>query len=132
MKKYFNNVMAVTYGLLILTLSACQKNESKIYYSGDGTAPVLSATITSSDTIPLLAADSLNTAIAFSWTNPNYQFSSGISSLNVNYSLEIDTVGSNFTNPNIVQIGIASNLGESFTVSDLNFQLFGNLRLQTG
>jgi hypothetical protein len=80
----------------------------------------------------LLAADSLNTAIAFSWTNPNYQFSSGISSLNVNYSLEIDTVGSNFTNPNIVQIGIASNLGESFTVSDLNFQLFGNLRLQTG
>jgi hypothetical protein len=80
----------------------------------------------------LSPADSTNQAIIFSWTNPNYTFSNGISSLDVNYTLEIDTVGSNFTNPKLVQITIASALSTSFTVGNLNTQLFGFLTLQTG
>lgn len=130
MKKYFNKLVVAVFGLIVL--SACQKTTPTITYSGGGKAPVLSATVTNGDTIPLNIPDSLNGAIVFSWTNPNYVFSNGISSLNVNYTLEIDTVGSNFTNPKIIQINISSNLADSFTVGSLNFQLFGNLNLQTG
>lgn len=130
MKKHFNKSIVII--CMLMVFAACKKNEATITYSGQATPSVLTATVANGDTIPLNIPDSLNGAIVFSWTNPNYVFSNGISSLNVNYNLEIDTVGSNFTNPNLIQIGIPSALGDTFTVSDLNFQLFGNLRLQTG
>ncbi len=130
MKKHFNKIIVAICVLLVF--ASCKKNVAEITYSGDATPPVLSATVASADSIPLSAADSTNTAITFSWTNPNYAFSNGISSLNVNYSLQIDTVGANFTSPNKVQIGISSDLSKTFTISALNFILFGSMQLQTG
>jgi starch-binding outer membrane protein SusE/F len=130
MNKYFNKI--TTLAFVLLFFAACKKNEANIIYSGQGVAPVLSSNVANNDTIPLLSADSLNTALALTWTNPNYTFSNGISSLNVNYTLQIDTAGSNFTNPNLVQITIQSNLGDSLTVGQLNNQLGNYLFLQTG
>jgi hypothetical protein len=127
--KYINKI--ILPALALVFLAACKKNEAEITYSG-GTPPVLSANIPNNSVLVLSPADSTNPGIAFSWTNPNYSFSNGISSLNVNYTLEIDTVGSNFTNPKLVQITIASALSTSFTVGNLNTQLFGFLTLQTG
>ena len=118
--------------LVLVVFAACKKNEAEITYSGGGTPPVLSANVASNSALVLSPADSSNSAITFSWTNPNYTFSNGISSLDVNYTLEIDTVGSNFTNPKLVQITFESSLTTTFTVGNLNNQLFGFLDLQTG
>jgi hypothetical protein len=128
--KYFKKIIAPA--LILLFFTACKKNEDNITYSGGGTPPVLSATIPDNDVLVLSPADSSAPAVTFSWTNPAYTFSNGISSLNVNYTLEIDTVGSNFTNPKLVQITIASALSTSFTVGELNNELFGFLALKTG
>ncbi|HSZ87524.1 MAG TPA: SusE domain-containing protein [Puia sp.] len=130
MKKYFNKILLALCGLILF--ASCKKNVAELTYSGNGTAPVLSATVASSDSIPLSPADSTNTAITFSWTNPDYSFSNGISSLNVNYNLQIDTAGANFTSSKMIQIGIASDLSKTFSVADLNFVLFGTMQLQTG
>ena len=130
MKKYFNKSVIALCSLFFFT--ACQKNETKITYDSSAVPPVLSANFANNDTVPLLISDSLNTALSFSWTNPGYVFSNGISSLNVNYTLQIDTVGSNFTNPNLKEITIPSALSTSFTVTALNTVLFGTLFLKTG
>jgi starch-binding outer membrane protein SusE/F len=128
--KYINKI--TLFALAFIFFAACKKNEAEITYSGGGTPPVLSASVPNNSVLVLSPADSTNPTITFSWTNPNYTFSNGISSLDVNYTLEIDTVGSNFTNPKLVQITIASDLTTSFTVGNLNTQLFGFLTLQTG
>lgn len=131
MKKYFNKSLLALFSLFLF--AACKKNDTKITYDSSGVSPVLSANVADNDTIPLLPADSLNTALQLAWTNPDYKFSNGISSLNVNYTIQIDTVGSNFTSTNIVQISIASSaLNTSLTVADLNSRLGNILLLQTG
>lgn len=127
MNRYFNNLVLLSASGLLL-LASCKKDEAKLYYTG-GTAPVLTSSVTT-DSIPLHAADSTNTAAMFSWTNPNYQFSDGISSMNVTYYLEFDTVGANFTNPKMVAVSFSSDLSTSYTESALNSLLNNGLQLQ--
>jgi hypothetical protein len=120
-KRYFHKTSLVCLcGLSLIT--ACKKDEAKLYYQG-GTTPVLTASAT--DSVPLHPADSTNTAVTFNWTNPNYQFSNGISSLDVTYYLEIDTVGANFSSPNMQTIAVTNDLSKSFTVTQFN-NLLGN------
>lgn len=125
MKKYLNKLL-VTAGLGMLILSSCTKQETPIYYEG-GTAPTLSANV--KDTIQLVPADSASNAIVFSWTNPNYLFSNGLSSQNVTYNIQIDTMGSNFTNPLLQTISNTSVSGMAITVKDLNTYLAGKKKL---
>ena len=125
MKKYINKVLLLV-GVSVLLLSSCKKQETEIYYKS-GTSPVLTASL--SDSIPLIFQDSLSNAITFSWTNPNYVLSNGVNSSNVTYYLEIDTLGANFTNPNMQQIAISSSLTSSITVKDLNTILAGAAKL---
>jgi hypothetical protein len=130
MKKYFNKIAAPFLGLLLF--GACQKTETNITYSGGTAGPVLTSNVAANDTIALMPADTLNTALALSWTNPNYSFSNGISSLNVNYNLQIDTAGSNFSNPlDIVEV-LAGDLSANITEGKLNSFLGNTLLLQTG
>ena len=68
-------------------------------------------------------------ALALSWTNPNYTFNTGVSSMDVNYNIEIDTAGANFTNPNKKVISIAKELSYNFTVSDMNDIMQNQLNL---
>lgn len=98
-------------------------------YQG-GTTPVLSASL--SDSIPLSSVTANNQAVSFSWTNPNYQFSDGLSSLNVTYNLQFDTVGANFTSPHMQTVQISPDLSTSFTVDALNSLIANGLQLAFG
>lgn len=110
----------LSLGLAVFALASCKKDENKIYYDG-GTAPVLTASVT---TPLVLDSTKKNTeAMKFSWTNPEYKFTTGVSSQDVIYILEIDTTGANFTNPKKQEIAISKNLESSFTVKDLNTAL---------
>lgn len=127
MQKYFNRFLLLAASG-VLCLAACKKDEQKVIYDG-GTAPVLSATV--SDSISLAPADSVTQVVAFSWTNPNYQFSDGISSQNVVYNLLIDT-DVNFNGPNLQTVSISSDLGTSFTGAAFNNLVANGLVLATG
>lgn len=122
------NISKFVFLLLSLTalVWSCSKDENKIYYEG-GTAPVLTA---SSTEIPLSFATSGNEAITFSWVNPNYKFTTGVSSQNVSYVLEIDTTGANFNNPNKKSIAISQDLSQTLTQATLNDYLLNQLVLK--
>lgn len=83
--------------LLLLTaavfFAGCEKKENRVVFEG-GTEPVLSANKTGTIPIAFLTKD--QEAVRFSWTNPNYKFNTGVSSQDVNYTVEIDTAGANF------------------------------------
>lgn len=113
---------------LLVSAAGCKKEENKIYYEG-GTNPVLSAAQTS--TIPLSYANRDNQGLKLMWTNPNYQFTTGVSSQNVNYKIEIDTTGSNFTNPKRKVITVANDLSVSYTQGEFNGFLLNDLQLDT-
>lgn len=114
--------------MLTMLAWSCSKDEKKIYYEG-GTAPVLEATATD---LVLTDATKTEEAVTFSWTNPNYMFTTGVSSQNVYYILEIDTVGANFSSPNKQSVAITSNLDQTFTVGEINTILANGLLLKTG
>ena len=96
---------------------ACKKEETKVFFEG-GTPPVLTP---SADTIARLSvATKANQAIAFTWTNPNYNFTTGISSQDVSYILQIDKAGANFSSPTKQEISIAKELSTSMTVAEFN------------
>jgi hypothetical protein len=128
MKRYINKIM-LTAACGLLLFSACKKDEAKVYYIG-GTAPVLTSTAV--DTIPLPVTDTTAFAVTFSWTNPDYQFSNGVSSMNVTYYLQVDTVGANFTSPNMQTIAINSALSQTFSVAGFNAVLGNGLQLSFG
>lgn len=121
--KYFMSAL-----LLLAVIASCKKDEKKDYYLG-GTAPVLSSTATGS--IPLSFANKDQRAIKLSWTNPDYQFTTGVSSHDVSYTIDIDTAGSNFTNPNRKTITVSGNLSQEFTQNDFNDYLLNQLQLNT-
>jgi starch-binding outer membrane protein SusE/F len=118
MKKSFKFLLSAT--LFLTMLAACKKNQNQVFYEG-GTAPVLA--ISSTAALVLNIANSANQALAFTWTNPNYKFTTGPSSQNVTYILQIDTTGSNFTNPAVQEFSISNDLSFSMTVKELNTTL---------
>ena len=86
------NILKLLFGALFLTgaFFSCKKDENKIFYEG-GKAPVLTASSTSA--MVLIIANKNNFALKFNWTNPDYQFTTGISSQDVTYTLQFDTTG---------------------------------------
>jgi hypothetical protein len=126
MKKYFK-LLALSISALLI-LAGCEKEENKIYFEG-GTAPVLSA---SKAAVTLTPATQDENAITFNWTNPAYRFTTGVSSQDVTYTFEIDTVGSNFTGANHYVTAFARDISKSFTQKELNDILGNTMRLQAG
>jgi starch-binding outer membrane protein SusE/F len=114
--KYFSKIVLVSF-LAAAVFTACKKDENKIYLEG-GTAPVLTAS--SNTPMVLDKSQAANFAIRFNWTNPNYQFTTGISSHDVTYTLQFDTAGANFTSPGKQESVIANELSSTLTVKDLN------------
>jgi len=112
-----------------LLFCSCKREIAEVTYKG-GTAPVLTASAT--DTISLLPADSSNTAVTFNWTNPNYMFSTGVSTFNVSYNLEVDTLGANFGSAGKQTVSIISDLSTSFTVTAFNALVANGLGLSYG
>jgi len=107
--------------------SSCEKDENKIFFEG-GTAPVLAST--AATTVPLSFATKENVATKITWTNPAYSFTTGVSSQDVSYEIQIDTTGANFTNPKKKSISIASELSYTFIQAELNDYLLNTLELK--
>ncbi len=132
MKRIMKLLLSTT--LLMVALAGCQKEENKIYYEG-GTNPVLSANRTA--TIPLSFINKDIEAVKFSWTNPNYQFTTGLSSQDVFYKVEIDTtnaagtINPNFTYSGKQTIAISKELSLSINQGLLNDYLLNQLQLST-
>jgi len=124
------NIIKLIFGtfLLVAFFSACKKDDNKIFFEG-GTAPVLKA----SSTTPMVLVDANKDkqAIKFEWTNPDYKFTTGVSSQDVTYLLQIDTTGANFTNPNKQEVAISKELQVAFTVKEFN-SYFGKMELKYG
>ena len=124
MKTLIKNLFFI--GIGVAFFASCKKDENIDYFNG-GTAPVLTASL--SGTIPLSNSTATNVAVTFSWTNPNYAFTTGISSQNVSYLLEIDTLGANFTSPLHISTSISPDLGTAYVDGILNSLLSNQMLL---
>ncbi len=109
--------------LLAGTLFSCERNVETINFEG-GTPPVLTADRT---TVALAFATQGNEALKLMWTNPDYKFTTGLSSQDVSYLLEIGAEGTNFSP--VKQITLSKDLSISFTQSELNDYLLNTLNL---
>jgi len=122
--------MKLIYRLLLFSILllgiGCEKDENKIYLEG-GTAPALTA---SSNNVSLEPGEEANTALVLNWTNPEYQFTTGISSQDVTYTFEMDTLGANFSSSKKYTTVIAKDLSKTFTVGQLNAILGNDMILQ--
>lgn len=101
---------------LLVALFSCEKEENRIYFEG-GTAPALTA---SKSAVRLSPATENETAIVLNWTNPNFKLTTGTSSQDVSYLLEIDTAGGNFNSTNKYVTSISKDLTKTFTEKELN------------
>jgi hypothetical protein len=117
--KYIKSILHVSL-LAVLCLFSCTVDDTKVIYQG-GTSPVL--TLSSTSDLVLTKADENYSSLQFQWTNPAYQFSNGESTQDVYYTLEIDTTGSNFTNPKMNLISYTGDLSHTFLVKELNSAL---------
>ncbi len=115
MKKIVKYLIAVAATAVVFT--ACKKDENRITLES-GTAPVLKSSYTAPIILTLAGAN--NTVLRLDWTNPNYNFTTGPSSQDVSYTLEVDTTGANFSNPKKQSVSVAKDLNISFTAKDLN------------
>lgn len=123
MKSYMNRFSLL---LAMISFFACEKVENKISYEG-GTAPALAA---STAAVRLEAGEESNVALRLSWTNPNYRFTTGLSSHDVKYTLEMDTLGANFSSSKKYTTVFATDLSKTYTVGELNAILGNTMRLQ--
>ena len=124
MKKIFQHLVMAVAAMAIF--SSCEKEEVKEVFLG-GTTPVLSSSV--SGTIPLGFLTQDQAAVKFSWTNPEYDFASGVSSQDVNYSLEMDVTGNGFTGPNKKTVSISKDLNVSYTQREFNI-ILSDLKLK--
>ncbi len=115
MKKTFIKIFSVV--MLAATVASCKKDEAQSFFQG-GTAPVLTASSTASQVLKKENKD--NVALVLNWTNPKYQFSTGPSSQDVVYYLQVDTTGKNFTSAGMQELAIPKELTTTLTVKDLN------------
>jgi len=124
MKNILNLICLTLFSVGFLT--SCEKDEVRAEFLG-GTAPDL---VASTEAIDMSFANAENVAIALTWTNPDFKFTSGRSSHNVVYNLEIDTLGANFTNPNKQVVVYSGDLNTSFTVEQMNNYMLNQLQLR--
>ncbi|MFT3911326.1 MAG: SusE domain-containing protein [Ferruginibacter sp.] len=125
MKKTIKKILI--FSLLVAVFASCKKDENRIQFLG-GTDPVLTPSIT--DSIPLSFLTKEEEAVKFTWTNPNYQFTTGLSSQDVSYTLEIDSIGAGFdaTRAKYKALTIASDLSTTLTQDALNDILLNKLK----
>lgn len=126
MKKIIQSFLYISIALVFF--ASCTKDEARDTYVS-GTTPTLSATV--KDSIGLNYLTETDPAITFKWTNPNYQFASGVSSQNVSYTLEMDIAGANFSSSNKKSISISQDLSVAYTQKAFNI-LVADLKLTTG
>lgn len=112
MKKYIKLLSGILALLLIYT--ACKKDEVKVIYKG-GTTPTLTTSVANLNMRPI---DSSANVFSFTWSDPNYSFTSGTNSLDVTYVIEVDSATKNFASPKGTTV--IDVLSASFTGKTLN------------
>ena len=112
----------LTFATLAFVFAACEEEQDKVTLLG-GTAPSL--TVSSSTDLVLEKSKENYSSLQFQWTNPEYAFSNGVNTQDVYYTLEVDTAGSNFSNPKIIGLNFTKEVAHSFTVKELNNTLSG-------
>ena len=127
MKKTINLFL---FAVLLFAFS-CKKQETVAYYTGSTAIAVSGKANSGSTAINLSAVDSTKTGLSLIWNNPNYKFNYGVSTLDVSYIIEIDTVGGNFTNPNRAQISVSKDTSVVLSESIVNAQLTSVMGLDT-
>jgi starch-binding outer membrane protein SusE/F len=125
MKNYLKALVLIAVSAM--GFAGCQKDENRNFYLG-GKNPVLTANKSSVALSPTTEADQ---AIAFTWTNPDYQFSTGLSSHDVQYTLEFD-VNPAFTSATKYVTTISKEMVKRFTVLELNNILGNTMVLEFG
>lgn len=115
MKKIFIKIFSVV--MLAATVASCKKDEAQSFFEG-GTAPVLTVSSTAAQILKKENKD--NVALVMNWTNPNYQFSTGPSSQDVVYYIQVDTTGKNFTSKGMQETAVPQELTKTLTVKELN------------
>jgi starch-binding outer membrane protein SusE/F len=113
------NIFLTTFFLIAILSISCKKEETKLTYNG-GKAPILSADVSNNSNLPISYNNRDANAITFSWTNPDYQFSNGVSSLDVTYLIEIDSAGKNFSSSMLQSKAVEKSLSKSLTCADIN------------
>lgn len=126
MKNFVKSILSTVF--LAAVLLSCKKDENQVYFQG-GTNPVMSASSTAA--LVLLSANKDNPAVKFMWTNPNYQFNTGISSQDVTYILQVDNAGANFNSSKKQEMAISNDLSVTLTVKEMNTFLT-KMELQSG
>jgi hypothetical protein len=129
--KYINKLSLAIFFLITIAVS-CKKDEKINYFEG-GVAPVLLSSMATNSVLPLSDATKDDVLFTLSWTNPNYKFSTGVSSQNVIYALEIDSAGKNFSSSKkkVVTPDPAYTLSQSLKVGELNDYLLNVLKFNT-
>jgi starch-binding outer membrane protein SusE/F len=122
--------ISALFSLTALLFISCKKEENQVILTGTGTAPVLSVVSPLSVPSVLLKVNSDNSWNTLKWTNPNYSFNTGVSSQNVTYTIQFDTVGSNFKSLRLGEITIANNLQAMPTIGEVNKAINVTLRLK--
>jgi hypothetical protein len=107
--KYSKSKFVFVIPIMVFGFLACSKMTNPYYANGN--TPVLTA---STKSIAPTPADSLNTVLTFSWTNPGY----ATDSAGEKYTLQIDSSGRNFTKA--VDIIVSGALADSITAKQIN------------
>ena len=113
--KYITKILFLA-AFISIGFTGCKKEENQIYLTGS-TTPVLTA---SKITMVLDITNKDNPAFTLNWTNPNYMFTTGLSSQDVNYTIQVDTTGANFGSASMQEVAITKDLAKSFTVKEFN------------
>ena len=108
--KLFRKISGLIVIISLLTFAACDKTDVPATHQ-EGTASVLSS---SSSNIAPLPADSNNTALTLSWTNPQY----ATDTTNYKFVIEMDSTGKNFAKPDTRTV--VGKLTTSFIAKELN------------
>jgi len=123
-----NKLLFLTVTMLALAVVSCRKEENRIFLEG-GTAPTLTSSRTG--TLPMSFATQDQQILTLNWTNPDYHFTTGVSSQDVTYTIEFDTTGANFTNPKKQQVTVARETTRTFTVGQINDYMLNQLMLDS-
>ena len=115
-------IYSILAGAILLagTLVGCKKEENRITFEG-GTNPVLTANSLTPRVLAIANRDVLS--LKLNWTNPDYRFTTGVSSQDVNYLLQIDVEGANFGGAKKYEKAVAKDLSISMTTGELNTAL---------
>lgn len=107
--RHILKTLSIILGTVAL-FAACTKTDTLPFYKS-GTAPALTSDVTTFAPTP---ADSNNTVLTLSWTNPGYATDSNT----VKYLVQIDSAGQNFAHPYTKEVTGVVNT--SFTAKDFN------------